>query len=138
MTKPIKGKFKISFTPCADWLIEQYDLETSATFGRIWRYSLQKGFCHASISTIAKELGLSYKTVQVRIKKLREDDLIKDHSENLKNHPHTYSINWKTVLEIHTKYELAIEQKNRKEVEDKQMTELRKGVASANLREIFE
>lgn len=54
-------------------------LAASAVYGRIWRYQQgDKGFCHASIQTIADELHIGRTTVWRAIKLLKKHGLLKE------------------------------------------------------------
>jgi len=73
---------KPGYTPCLDSLIQRYDLTTAAVYGKVYRYStLELGKCIASQGRIAKELGLSRKTVNERLQQLVKDGYIEETSK---------------------------------------------------------
>lgn len=84
--------YKVRYVPCSDWLNRTEGLSVSAVFGAIWRYCCIRGMCNASVATLATNLGISDKTVRRSIKRLKQLGYIKDHSDNLRNHPHTFTI----------------------------------------------
>lgn len=89
------------FTPLMDSLVKEYDVITAAVWGRVWRY--EQGYynaCQASNETIAKELGLSERTVIRKIQQLEKDGYLIDHTPDLRNKPHTYSTTRKARIEI--------------------------------------
>ncbi len=80
-----------NFTPLFDQLTQLADLHTAAVYGRIWRYEQGKyKKCSAAVKTIAKELGISEKTVERRIKLLEKMELIEDLTPDRRNAPHDY------------------------------------------------
>lgn len=97
-----KGLFTIikGYTPCADWMIQEYNLYVALVFGRIYRY----GKCQATIKTIANSIGVSEKTVERSIKKLEGEKLIIDYSPTLVNRPHTYTVNKKETIHKYNKW----------------------------------
>jgi DNA-binding MarR family transcriptional regulator len=65
------------FTPCFDHLIARYGLITAAVYGKIWRYEqMRDKECWASKGRMAKELGVSWKTVKRHIDVLSKDGYI--------------------------------------------------------------
>lgn len=105
--KKNKPKFYKGYAPCADFLTEEYGLIVSAIFGMVWRYSqMDNGYCQAKKETIAKTLGVKYKTVQRGLQKLSAEDIIKDHTPHLRNRPHTYTINKPVVDKKYAEYML--------------------------------
>ncbi len=91
------------FTPLIDSLVDhdQLGIIGAAIFGRIWRYcQMENGICHASLESIADEIGLNRRTV------IRYSDIlvslgyIKDLTPLLRNRPHTYSDTGKAMLSI--------------------------------------
>ena len=80
-----------NFTPLFDQLTQITDVFTAAVYGRIWRYEQGRyKKCSAAVKTIAKELGISEKTVERRIKVLEEMELIEDQTPDRRNAPHDY------------------------------------------------
>ncbi len=78
-----KEQFKKIFdggkwTPLSQKLCKRYGVSTAAVFGRVWRYSVgPKGYCHASETKIADELGISQSTVNRAINQLLKDGFLK-------------------------------------------------------------
>ncbi len=90
MSKTILTKVS-GFTPVIDGIVRDTDLETALVFGMVWRYCQMKSEeCYASIQRIADRLGLSYKTVQRRVKILVKKGYLQDITPHLRNSPHTY------------------------------------------------
>jgi len=89
------------FTPIIDDVLKETSLITAVVFGRMWRYCQMKdGVCNASLETIAEGIGLSRSAVMEHAKILVDKEYLKDHSPNLRNHPHTYSDTGKAGLHI--------------------------------------
>jgi predicted transcriptional regulator len=79
------------FTPIIDGVLRDTDLETAIVFGAMWRYcQMKSGECYASLQKIAYRSGLSYKTVQRRVKILVQKGYLQDMTPHLRYSPHTY------------------------------------------------
>ena len=53
------------------------DSSGALVFGVVWRHSqMRHGYCHASVATMAELCGLSPRTVQRRLQKLKNAELI--------------------------------------------------------------
>jgi hypothetical protein len=100
MTNETHSTHKITgFTPLFDSLIEKYDLMTAAVYGRVRRYCQHKsGICYATVTTIAKEIGVSYNTVLRRLKLLCNEGYLEDLTPGLRNKPHRYRLTGKLDL----------------------------------------
>lgn len=79
-----------TFTPLFDELVEQgFSLAERAIYGQIWRYSqLSEGRCTATLETMAKNIGVSKKTVVRALASLKEHGLVVDLTPEIKNHYH--------------------------------------------------
>lgn len=79
-----------TFTPLFDELVEQgFSLAERAIYGQIWRYSqLSEGRCTATLETLAKNIGVSKKTVVRALASLKEHGLVVDLTPEIKNHNH--------------------------------------------------
>lgn len=106
-----------NFTPLLDELVQKYGVITASVWGRVWRYAQQDNkVCQASTEKIGDELGISRRTVIRHLQILVANGYLKDHSPNLKNRPHTYSITEKAhilitiegVTESHSKNEVGV------------------------------
>jgi len=91
------------FTPLIDSLVSNPDIGIigAAVFGRMWRYcQMENGICHASLESIADEIGVSRRTA------IRYSDILvslgylKDLTPKLRNRPHTYSDTGKAMISI--------------------------------------
>ena len=72
------------FTPIIDGVLRDTDLETAIVFGAMWRYcQMKSGECYASLQKIAYRSGLSYKTVQRRVKILVQKGYLQDMTPHL-------------------------------------------------------
>lgn len=102
MKRDRKAEAKIkNFTPLMDELVQEFGITTAAVWGRVWRYAQQENrVCQASHDKIADELGVSRRTVIRHIKDLVDSGYLKDHTPDLRNRPHTYSITRKARIEI--------------------------------------
>ena len=95
-----------NFTPCFDFVTVGYPKETDKVLGKIWRYTqMRDGVCKAGIARIAEELGISYPTVERRIKLLKKEEFIIDLSPELRHHPHTYTVNEDKILKENEVYQ---------------------------------
>ncbi|MCX6055015.1 MAG: helix-turn-helix domain-containing protein [Chloroflexi bacterium] len=65
-----------NYFPLFAAITKEYGLITSAVFGNIWRKAQGSGYSFASHQTIAKDLKIDVKTVQRKINKLIELNLI--------------------------------------------------------------
>lgn len=86
-----------NFTPVPDELVNKFGFFTAGLYGKVWRYEqMQDGICRAAIETIAGEMGVSYETVLIHIKKLCEPDpgekhgYLEDLTPKIRNRPHVY------------------------------------------------
>lgn len=87
------------FTPVIDGLLRDTDLETAVVFGMVWRYcQMESGECYASLQKIANRTGLSYKTVQRRMKILVKKGYLREINPHMKYSPHTYLDTGKAAL----------------------------------------
>lgn len=92
---------KIGFTPCFDVISRIYPKNVDRVLGKIWRFSqMGDGVCNAAIGRMAKELGISYSTVERAISILLSEKLIEDLTPGLRNHPHTYRVNEDAIVEL--------------------------------------
>ena len=90
-----------TFTPCFDLFSECYPKHIDRIFGKVYRFAQNKEkACTASIDRIAKELNLSYSTIIRTLDYLIKVGFIIDKTPNLRNHPHTYLINY-DLLDYH-------------------------------------
>ena len=88
-----------SWTPVVDSLLRNTDLKAAIVFGRIWRYCQMKdGECYASIQKIADGVGMSYKTVQRRVKILVTKGYLQDITPHMRYSPHTYRDTGKVIV----------------------------------------
>lgn len=100
MSRTILAKVD-GFTPVIDTVMKETSLITAVVFGRVWRYcQMETGVCNASLDRIANGIGLSRTTVMQHIKVLVDIGYLKDHSPDLRNHPHTYSDTGKAGLYV--------------------------------------
>lgn len=106
-----------NFTPLLDDLVRDYGVITAAVWGRVWRYAQQENrVCQASQDKIAAELAISRRTVIRHLEILTQDGYLLDHTPELKNRPHTYSITEKArilitiegVTESHSKHKVGV------------------------------
>lgn len=98
MSRTILAKVD-GFTPVIDTVMKETSLITAVVFGRVWRYcQMETGVCNASLDKIASGIGLSRTTAMQHIKILVDIGYLKDHSPDLRNHPHTYSDTGKAGL----------------------------------------
>lgn len=89
------------FTPCPDVLIEKYSHTAAIIWGKIWRYcQMADGVCNASILRLARELGLTDKTILKHITALEEGGYVKDLTPTLRHAPHTYIDTGKLALRV--------------------------------------
>ena len=89
------------FTPVMDGLLADTSLMTAVVFGRMWRYcQMENGVCYASLGTIAREILVSYKTIQRHVNILVQKGYLEDLTPNLRNRPHTYADTGKVMIEI--------------------------------------
>lgn len=87
------------YTPLFDELVREYDLQTAAVYGRTWRFcQMREGICYATVTRIAEEAGVSYKTAQRRLKTLCEEGYLEDLTPGLRNKPHRYKLTGKLDL----------------------------------------
>lgn len=82
-----------NFTPVPDEIVEKYGGMAGLVYGRIWRYT-NGGLrdCTASVSRIARDLGLSRPTIQKHIKALINGKEIIDKTPDRRNAPHILNI----------------------------------------------
>ena len=78
------------FVLVPDVLLRRFGPATAVVWGRIYRYSGEKGHSYASQETIAKEVGMSVRAVRDHIKKLLETSCIFDLTPDKRNSPHHY------------------------------------------------
>jgi hypothetical protein len=76
-------KFTDDFTPIQEELVQKYNMSVALVFGKIWRYSQSEGYCWASKTTIAYELGISRTTVENAIRKLEGKNLNNEFDESM-------------------------------------------------------
>jgi hypothetical protein len=89
------------FTPIIDSLVDDVGIIGAAVFGRIWRFcQMERGICHASLGTIALDLGLSTRTVIRHSDILVSKGYLKDMTPDLRNVPHTYADTGKAAIRI--------------------------------------
>lgn len=89
------------FTPLIDSLSKEIGVIGAAVFGRMWRYcQMENGICHASLTTIASELGVSIRTVIRYSDELVTLGYLKDLTPDLRNKPHMYADTGKAGLVI--------------------------------------
>ena len=82
-----------NFTPLFENVTGAIGVIGASIFGRVWRYCQgNRRVCQASHETIGDELGLHRNTVNRYLLQLVEMGLLIDHTPDLKNRPHTYSI----------------------------------------------
>lgn len=112
MSKTILAEVE-GFTPLMDTVVKDVGITAAAVFGRMWRYcQMSDGVCNASIDTIAEGLGdISRSTIIRHIETLIENGYIKDHSPDLRNHPHTYSDTGKAAMVV----KIGVSKRNSKE-----------------------
>lgn len=90
-----------NFTPLLDDLVRKYGVITAAVWGRVWRYAQQESkVCQAAQDKIATELNISKRTVIRHLQTLTDDGYLKDHTPDLRNKPHTYSVTRKAYILI--------------------------------------
>jgi hypothetical protein len=88
-----EGKYKFTFTPAPDMLLEKYGVYKALVFGRIRRFcEMQEGVCKASQQSIAEWLGMKRWTVYRAIITLKEDGYIIDKTPNRRFRPHIYEV----------------------------------------------
>lgn len=89
------------WTPVLDSLIAKYGSVTALVWGRVWRYCrMPDGFCRASLSRLATELGLSLRTVQRHVHILCRDGYLEDLTPNLQGKPHHLRDTGKVALKL--------------------------------------
>lgn len=89
------------FTPIIDSVVADVGIIGAAIFGRMWRYcQMENGVCHASLGTIADDLGINVRTVIRYSDKLVEKGYLKDRTPDLRNEPHIYSDTGKAGISI--------------------------------------
>jgi hypothetical protein len=90
MTKRIPSQID-GFTPLFDCMVREHGLIYAAIFGRVWRYCQgEKNACTASHQTIAKETGVSIRTVIRAMQKFVATGYLRDLTPTLKGVPHIY------------------------------------------------
>jgi len=94
------------WTPVIDQLTAnpKYKLPGAAVVGAVLRHCMMhKGYCNASQQTLADELGLCRKTVNIHLKQSVEDGIFEDLTPDIRNIPHIYRYSGKlntTTTEI--------------------------------------
>jgi biotin operon repressor len=95
-----KEMMKLGFTPCFDFASECYPKDVDRVLGKMVRYAaLDSGKCFATRERICKELGITEKTFDKKVKFLEAQGMIVDETPQLKNHSHTYAVNADRLLE---------------------------------------
>lgn len=95
------SKLTQEFTPVIDKLADKYGLVRAAVFGTVWRWcEMEDRVCKASLTKIAKRLGINKSTLLRHIKVLCEDGYLEDLTPDLRNKPHTYRDTGKAGLKL--------------------------------------
>ena len=85
---------KTNYTPCPDEMTKKHGLQTAGLFGRIWRFSQgEHGYCWASQSTLAEELGVTDRTIRNHLPILIENGYIVEHT-GLRGRGYKPAENW--------------------------------------------
>jgi len=107
MTQTNSFLSRYKFTPCLDVLTLKYkNKNVDKVFGKIWRYSnMEESVCTASEVRMAKDLGMSTRTLKRNIKTLLQIGLITKWTspkEGKKNRgaPNHYTINEEKLKEL--------------------------------------
>ena len=80
------------FTPVIDVLTDELGLMPAVAYGVVWRYcQMEEGVCKASMTKIARRIGVDRATVHRHIKALCEAGYLKDLTPGLRNCPHIYA-----------------------------------------------
>ena len=80
-----------SFTPLFHNVLDQFGITAAAVFGRVWQYcQMERGFCHAEQETIAYQLGINRKTVNIALATLVQNGYLSDVTPNTKGRTRIY------------------------------------------------
>jgi DNA-binding Lrp family transcriptional regulator len=80
------------FTPVIDVLVHELGLMPAVAYGAVWRYcQMEDGVCKASMTKIARRIGVDRATVHRHIKALCEAGYLKDLTPEMRNCPHIYA-----------------------------------------------
>ncbi len=86
--KKEKQNFGIQYVSCAPALVKAFDIYTAYVYGVIWsKCQLSRHICYASYKTLARETGISVRTIARKIPILIDRKLIEDINPNPNNHP---------------------------------------------------
>lgn len=80
-----------TFTPLFHNVLDQHGITTAAVFGRVWQYcQMERGYCHAEQETIAYQLGINRKTVNLSLGILVQMGYLSDVTPNTKGRTRIY------------------------------------------------
>ena len=100
MKEEDKDKILRRFTPCCDFITQNYPKGVDLVFGKVFRYSsMSAGKCVAARDRISKELKIDPSTFDTKIEILEVNGVVIDETPTLRNHPHTYTINMEKFTE---------------------------------------
>lgn len=124
-----------TFTPIVDDIAKELGLVTAAVYGAVWRFcQMEDRVCRASLEKLAEVLGVDRATVMRHIKVLCEKEYLIDLTPGLRNVPHTYKDNRKTVALCNSLPQKTVAQNNSS---DKTVAECNATVAESHLKRLY-